>query len=301
MAWWQLSIQCSAAELEQTESVLLELGALSINISDAKDEPIYEPLPGHTPVWQNSIVTGMFDSQLHPEQLYQSLSERLPEHLLGSLRQNQLEDQDWVQAYRDHYFPIQCADRLWIVPSWHQAPDPAAINIILDPGLAFGTGGHPTTALCLAWLAENAIQNQSVIDYGCGSGILAIAACKLGATTVLGVDIDPQALDASRENARRNQITTEQFQLSLPDSMDRSTVDLLIANILSGPLVELAESLAALVKPGGKILLSGILQQQANEIQSAYQVYFNIEPVLAKENWIRVTGTRKNDQENTSR
>lgn len=296
MAWWQLSIQCTATELEQTETVLLELGALSINIGDAKDEAIYEPQPGHTPVWQHSIVTGMFDSSLHPEQLYQSLSERLPEHLLASLRQSQLEDQDWVQIYRDHYFPIQCADRLWIVPSWHQAPDPEATNIILDPGLAFGTGGHPTTALCLVWLAENNIQNQSIIDYGCGSGILAIAACKLGAEKVLGVDIDPQALDASRENARRNQIGAEQFQLSLPEPMDRSKVDLLIANILSGPLVELAESLGKLVKPGGKILLSGILQQQQNEIQLTYQPYFNIDPVLSKEGWIRVTGTRRNDQ-----
>lgn len=301
MAWWQLSVQCTAAELEQTETVLLELGALSINIGDAKDEPLYEPLPGHTPVWQDSIVTGMFDSSLHPEQLYQSLSERLPEHLLSSLHQSELEDQDWLQAYRDHYFPIQCADKLWIVPSWHQAPDPAALNIILDPGLAFGTGGHPTTALCLAWLAENDVENKSVIDYGCGSGILAIAACKLGATKVLGVDIDPQALDASRENARRNNIGEDQFQLSLPVSMDRSKIDLLIANILSGPLVELAESLAKLVRPGGKILLSGILQQQENEIQSAYQPYFNIDPVLTKEDWIRVTGTRKNDHENTSR
>lgn len=293
MAWWQLSIQCKATELEQIENLLLELGALSINLADAKDEPLYEPLPGHTPVWQDSVVTGMFDSSHHPEQLYQRLSEQLPEHLLDSLRQSQLEDQDWVQAYRHHYFPIQCADKLWIVPSWHQPPDSTATNIILDPGLAFGTGGHPTTALCLAWLAENDVANQSVIDYGCGSGILAIAACKLGAGLVIGTDIDPQALDASRQNAQRNSIEAEQFPLYLPESMTREKVDLLIANILSGPLVQLSENLASLVKPGGKILLSGILRQQTDEIQSTYQTYFELDPIVTKEDWIRVSGTRK--------
>ena len=293
MAWWQLSIQCKAAELEQVEDLLLEFGALSISLADAKDEPLYEPLPGHTPVWQDSIVTGMFDSSHHPEQLHQSLSERLPEHLLSSLRQSQLEDQDWLQAYRDHYHPIQCADKLWIVPSWHQAPDPSAVNIILDPGLAFGTGGHPTTALCLAWLAENNIKSLSVIDYGCGSGILAIAACKLGANQVLGTDIDPQALDASRQNAQRNNITPEQFPLYLPGQMDKTSVDLLIANILSGPLVQLSDTLASLVKPGGKILLSGILSLQADAIQLAYQPFFELDPISAKEDWISVSGTRK--------
>ena len=293
MAWWQLSIQCSAAELEQTEDILLELGALSVSLADAKDEPLYEPLPGHTPVWQDSIVTGMFDSVHTPEQLYHDLSKRLPSHLIGSIRQDELEDQDWVQVYRDHFQPIQCGKKLWIVPSWLEAPDPQAINIELDPGLAFGTGGHPTTALCLGWIAENNIQGKTVIDYGCGSGILAIAACKFGAEKVLGVDIDPQAIDASRQNAERNTISEAHFTLSLPRQMDRSPVDLLIANILSGPLVQLAPDLAELVKPGGKILLSGILRDQANEIKSAYQAFFELEPVCARDDWIRVTGTRR--------
>ena len=295
MAWWQLSVQCTAAELEHIENLLLNLGALSITLADARDQPLYEPLPGNTPVWDESIVTGMFEATQTPEQLYQQLASNLPGHLIASVRQSVLEDQDWVQAYREHYFPIQCGEKLWIVPSWHSAPDPDAVNIELDPGLAFGTGGHPTTALCLAWLAENDIQDKTVIDYGCGSGILAIAACKLGAKSVLGVDIDPQALDASRDNARRNQIEADQFPLYLPGKMPQGKVDLLIANILSGPLVELSTSLAILVKPGGKILLSGILQQQENAIQSAYQSYFNLDPVCAKEDWIRVTGTRRND------
>ncbi len=301
MAWWQFSIQCNVKELEQVETLLLELGAVSINIADAGDEPIYEPLPGDTPVWSESIITGLFDSSKPPEQLYHKLVSHLPDHLLNSIRQELLEDQDWVQAYRDHYFPVQCSDKLWIVPSWHEAPDPTAINIELDPGLAFGTGGHPTTSLCLAWIADHEIENKTVIDYGCGSGILAIAACKLGASQVLGVDIDPQALDASRQNAERNHIPATDFKLSRPESMDRTPVDLLIANILSGPLVVLATSLSELVKPGGKILLSGILQQQTNDIQSVYQVFFDLDPVCAKEDWVRVTGTRRNEKKGPSR
>ncbi len=295
MAWWQLSVQCSASELEQVENLLLELGALSITLTDAKDQPLYEPLPGNTPIWDESIVTGMFEASLAAEALYQQLTSRLPGQLVGSVRQNTLEDQDWVQAYRDHYFPIQCGEKLWIVPSWHTPPEPDAVNIALDPGLAFGTGGHATTTLCLSWLSSHDMTGLSVIDYGCGSGILAIAAYKLGAGYIAGVDIDPQALTASRDNASRNQIEADQFPLFLPAQMPDNKVDLLIANILSGPLVELSEKLAELVKPGGKILLSGILQQQANTIQSAYQPYFDLDPVCAKEDWIRVTGTRRND------
>ncbi len=295
MAWWQFSIQCSAKELELVEGLLFELGAVSINIADAGDEPIYEPLPGNTPVWSESIVSGLFDSSELPEQLHHKLASHLPNHMSGSIRQELLQDQDWVQAYREHFFPIQCGAKLWVVPSWHKAPDPMAINIELDPGLAFGTGGHPTTALCLAWIADHAIANKTVIDYGCGSGILAIAASKLGASQVSGVDIDPQALDASRQNAERNRIPAKNLKLSLPESMDHTPVDLLIANILCGPLVELATSLSELVKPGGNILLSGILQQQANDIQSAYQAFFDLDPICAKEDWIRVTGTRRNE------
>ncbi|MCP3689827.1 MAG: 50S ribosomal protein L11 methyltransferase [Gammaproteobacteria bacterium] len=295
MAWWQFSIQCSSKELALVEGLLLELGAVSINIADAGDEPIYEPLPGDTPVWSESIISGLFDSSELPEQLHQNLAYHLPNHMSGSIRQELLEDQDWVQAYREHFFPIQCGAKLWVVPSWHKAPDPTAVNIELDPGLAFGTGGHPTTALCLSWIAEHTIENKSVIDYGCGSGILAIAASKLGASQVSAVDIDPQALDASRRNAERNRIPGRNLKLSLPENMDRSPVDLLIANILCGPLVDLTKPLSELVKPGGNILLSGILQQQANDIQSAYQTFFDLDPVCANDGWIRVTGTRRNE------
>lgn len=292
MAWWQFSVRCDLAEVENIEELFFGFGAISINLTDAKDEPIYEPLPGHMPLWQTSILTGMFDTAINPEQLFQSISESLPGHLQSSLRQTQLDDRDWVQAYREHYFPIQCADKLWIVPGWHEPPDPDATNIILDPGLAFGTGGHPTTALCLSWLAQTNLKDMTVIDYGCGSGILAIAALKLGARRVIGVDIDPQALEASRRNAKRNNIDADRFPLYLPDQFETEEVNLVIANILAGPLVKLAEKLASMVMPDGNILLSGILDQQTDEIQSAYRSFFNLHPAYESEGWVRITGTR---------
>ena len=294
MAWWQLSVQCSADELEATEDSLLALGAVSITLSDAQDEPIYEPLPGDTPVWQHSIITGMFDQSQQLESLYDQLLKLLPDHQVATARKSILEDQNWERVHLQHFKPIRFADNLWVVPSWLEPPDPTVINIQLDPGLAFGTGSHPTTALCLTWMADKNLNNQSVIDYGCGSGILSIAACKLGAKQVFGVDIDPQAVDASIENARRNDIDLDILHISLPSKLDREKVDLLIANILSGPLIELTSKFADMIKPGGKILLSGILKTQVNDIKYAYQSYFELDPENIREDWVRVTGTRKN-------
>ncbi|MFT5657682.1 MAG: ribosomal protein L11 methyltransferase [Gammaproteobacteria bacterium] len=294
MAWWQLSVQSTAAELEQTEDSLLELGAVAITLGDAKDEPLYEPLPGDTPIWQHSIVTGLFTQEQSLETLYDGLIQRLPEHQIHSAKKSVVDDQDWSRVHLQYFKPIQCADKLWVVPSWHQPPDPSAVNVQLDPGLAFGTGGHATTALCLSWLGENDVQGQSVIDYGCGSGILAIAAYKLGAGILHAIDIDPQALDASRENAKRNDIDPALLNISLPDQLNTDAVDLLIANILSGPLVGLAPKFAGLVKAGGQILLSGILETQADDIRLAYQPFFDLDPICVREDWIRVSGTRKN-------
>lgn len=300
MAWWQLSVQSSATELEQTEDSLLELGAVAITLSDAKDEPLYEPLPGDTPIWQHSIVTGLFDQQHSLEALYDGLIQRLPEHQIHTAKKMIVDDQDWSRVHLKYFNPIQCAHKLWVVPSWHEAPDPAAVNIQLDPGLAFGTGGHATTALCLNWLGENDIQGKSVIDYGCGSGILAIAAYKLGASELQSVDIDPQALDASRENAKRNDIDPALLNITLPEQFKSDPVDLLIANILSGPLVEFSPRFSELVKPGGQILLSGILETQADDIKQAYQPYFELDPIIVKGDWIRVSGTRLSSSPNSS-
>jgi ribosomal protein L11 methyltransferase len=292
MTWWQLSVQSTADELEQTEASLLAIGAVCITLCDAQDSPIYEPLPGDSPVWQHAVVTGMFEPTRQLEDLYDELIKLLPEHQVATASQSILEDQDWERVHLKHFKPIQCAHNLWVVPGWLSPPDPSATNIQLDPGLAFGTGSHPTTRLCLEWMAYQDFNHQSVIDYGCGSGILAIAACKLGAASVFAVDIDQQALSASTENALRNDIEMDMLHISLVTQMENVAVDLLIANILSGPLIELAPRFADLVKPEGRIMLSGILKHQVNDVKSAYQPFFNLDAVKESEDWVRITGSR---------
>ncbi|HKJ49942.1 MAG TPA: 50S ribosomal protein L11 methyltransferase [Gammaproteobacteria bacterium] len=296
MTWWQFSLDCKAADLQQVEALMQSLGALSISIRDAADDPIYEPLPGDAPVWQASVLTATFDAGLDPDDLQNRIVAGLPAALAASLRRGSLQERDWEQAYREHFHPLRCAPGLWIVPSWTEPPDPGAVNIRLDPGLAFGTGGHPTTALCLAWLAANDVSGLQVIDYGCGSGILAIAAAQLGAAGVTAVDIDPQALTACAANLERNRIDNGRVRLGLPEDTPLDAVDLLIANILAGPLVELAPRFAALVKPGGRILLSGILKNQLEDIQLAYGPRFELDPADYREEWVCIDGRRKTEQ-----
>ncbi|MCP4874997.1 MAG: 50S ribosomal protein L11 methyltransferase [Gammaproteobacteria bacterium] len=292
MTWWQFSLNCQAPELEQVEELMQEMGALSISLADAGDEPIYEPLPGDNPVWQESIITATFDTSTSHENLYRMLTATLPAHLASSVRHTTLLEQDWDQAYKQHFQAMQFAPDLWIVPSWVEPPDPQATVIRLDPGLAFGTGNHATTALCLSWLGTNRPDGLRVIDFGCGSGILAIAATKLGAKQVVAADIDEQALIACRSNMKVNDIGTEQIEVSLAEQMDDTEADLLIANILAGPLIELAPRFAMLVKTGGQILLSGILKAQLKDIQSAYQHYFKLDPAQIREEWVCIGGQR---------
>ena len=292
MTWWQFSVSCQASELEDVENLMLENGALSLSLTDAGDEPIYEPLPGYSPVWRESIVTATFEGSVNAEALYQQLSAAMPAHLVASLRFEPLPDQDWDLAYRQHLKPLQFAPNLWVVPSWLEPPDPDATVIRLDPGIAFGTGGHSTTALCLGWLADHPLSDCKIIDYGCGSGILAIAACKLGADRVLAVDIDPQAVTACDSNRIINNIPDHQIDICLPDDMQDFESDLLIANILARPLVGLAPRFASLVRSGGQILLSGILKTQLKEIQSAYSPFFDLDAERTDEDWISISGKR---------
>lgn len=292
MPWWQLSVSCEASELNTVENHMLEHGAQSISISDARDEPIFEPLPGETPLWSHSVISGLFVGEHNSEDLLQSLASTLPPHLVNSLQCQRLEDEDWQNSYQDHFNPIQVSKRLWIVPSWHQPPDPGAVNITLDPGMAFGTGSHATTALCLSWLGNTQIKDWDVIDFGCGSGILAIAALKLGARQVQAVDIDQQAILATMENCRINKIDTRQINIGGAEQLDNRQVDLLMANILCQPLIDLHDKLAKLVKPGGKILLSGILKEQVDTLQSVYQDSFQLDPPASKDDWARLSGTR---------
>ncbi len=293
MPWWELTIQCSKQELEQTEDVLLQLGAISLTIGDARDEPIYEPLPGDTPVWSHSIVTGLFEQTRSLEDLYDDLVKKLPSHQVATIHKCQLDDQVWERSFLEHYKPLKFGHNLWICPSWHEPPNPDACNIILDPGLAFGTGSHPTTALCLEFLDQHPPQGKSVLDYGCGSGILAIAAYKLGAGKVYCIDIDPQALDSTANNAKRNSIDPAVLNISLPDEQIIEPVEYLMANILSGPLIELEPKFVQLTKPGAQLLLSGILAQQKNQIIQAYQKHFILDPVKIQDDWCRVSGIRK--------
>ena len=292
MTWWQFSVSCQASELEHVENLMLENGALSLSLTDAGDEPIYEPLPGDSPVWSESIVTATFEASVDAEAIRQQLSAVMPAHLATGLRFQPLQDQDWDLAYRQHLQPLQCAENLWVVPSWLEPPDPDATVIRLDPGMAFGTGAHSTTSLCLSWLADHPLSGCSVIDYGCGSGILAIAACKLGADRVLAVDIDPQALSACDSNRAMNDIPDNQIDICLPDDMQSFESDLLIANILARPLVELAPRFASLIRTGGQILLSGILKTQLKEIQSAYGPFFELDSERNDEDWISISGKR---------
>ena len=292
MTWRQLSLTCGAAQLDEVEDLMMELGALSISLRDAHDEPIYEPLPGESPVWRESVVSATFARDSDPQEIAQRLLARLPPELASTVTEDSFQDRDWQQAYRQHFKPLQCAPKLWIVPTWSEPPDPDATIVRLDPGLAFGTGSHPTTALCLAWLAEQDLQNLRLIDYGCGSGILAIAAIKLGADRVLAVDIDEQALTACKSNMEVNAVTDTQIKVCLPAAAGETAVDLLMANILAGPLVDLAGQFAKLVNPGGKIVLSGILVSQLNDIQSVYRDFFALEPARQRGDWACIGGRR---------
>jgi len=298
MPWIQLQIPADPDNADQLEDLLMEMGADAVSMEDAADQPLYEPDPGTTPLWSQTTVTGLFDSGRNIEQLcadvrdvwHQQTQQALPE-----IEVTLVEDKDWERAWMDDFQPLKFGERLWIVPSWHEAPDPSAANLMLDPRLAFGTGTHPTTALCLEWLDGQDVKDRQVIDYGCGSGILGLASLLLGAAHVIGVDTDPQALEASRENARRNSVDQRKLDLYLPEDEPDTRADVMLANILAQPLIGLASHLAALTRPGGDLVLSGILSNQAREVMAAYEPWFVMDEPEQREEWIRLTG-RRNDR-----
>ncbi len=292
MPWLQLRLAIRPEQASSCEDLLLDLGAVSVTYMDARDQPIFEPDLGSTPLWQHTHLLALFEGDTDETallaRLRQQAGDQLPEYQLEPL-----EDQDWERSWMDNFQPMRFGQRLWIVPSWHQAPEPAAVNLQLDPGLAFGTGTHPTTALCLEWLDAQPLTGSQVLDFGCGSGILAIAALLLGAREAIGTDIDPQALEASAENARRNAIPAGQLQLHFPEALPALQADILVANILAGPLVSLAPRLATLVRPGGRLALSGILAEQASEVRQAYQQDFILNPTTCLDGWVRLDGIRR--------
>lgn len=292
MAWVQLILQIPGDAAAQFEDALLEVGASAVTLMDNADQPLLEPPPGATPVWDDSRVIGLFDASVDTDILLTALKNALGDTPLPAYRLEALEDKDWEREWMENYKPMRFGQRLWVCPSWCPPPEPEAVNLLLDPGLAFGTGTHPTTALCLEWLDEQNLQGKTLVDYGCGSGILAVAGALLGCEKVLGVDNDPQALIASKDNATRNQVKNK-IQVYSPESFTGEFADALVANILAGPLIELAPNIAQLIKPGGKIALSGILQEQAEQVQQAYAPWIQFDPVKTKEDWVRISGERK--------
>ncbi len=268
MAWIQINTIVEEALAERLSDAFIEANAASVTFEDAKDQPILEPDIGTTPIWDYTKVIGLFDAEADSHAIIDLLKSQVPELKETQFKIEQLEDKDWVRAWMDQFKPMKFGKRLWIVPSWSEPPHPEDINLMLDPGMAFGTGTHPTTSLCLTWLDSYKLDGCTVIDYGCGSGILGLAAQKLGAGSVQGTDIDPQAITASLQNAERNK---ETIPFSLVKDFNSEPVDLLIANILAGPLKELATEFDRLLKPGGTLVLSGLLAVQAEGLKSHYQ------------------------------
>lgn len=292
MPWLQVRLAINPEQAETYEDALLEVGAVSVTFMDAEDQPIFEPELNTTPLWTHTHLLALFEADTDAQAVFAHLQlltdATLPEH-----HAEVIEDQDWERSWMDNFQPMRFGQRLWIVPSWHAAPEPEAVNLLLDPGLAFGTGTHPTTALCLEWLDGQALQDCDVLDFGCGSGILAIAALLLGARQAVGTDIDVQALEASRDNAGRNGIDEARFPLYLPEDLPAAPADVLVANILAGPLVSLAPQLSTLVKPGGRLALSGILAEQGEEVAAAYAKDFELDPIANRDGWVRISGRRR--------
>lgn len=292
MPWLQLILETDADSAPALSDLLSEAGALAVTLEDDADQPLYEPPPGATPLWRATRVVGLFEQESDVEQIVAAIAAAWAPRELPPWRVERVEDREWSREWMDSFRPMQFGRRLWIVPSWSEAPESEAVNILLDPGLAFGTGTHPTTRLCLEWLDQHAPADAQVVDYGCGSGILAIAAAKLGACQVWAVDNDPQALLATRENAARNEVV-ERILTALPDQMPESRNDVLIANILAEPLIALALRFAFLVRPGGQLVLSGILPEQAEPVLSAYLDWFDMAPAFECDGWVRLEGRRK--------
>jgi ribosomal protein L11 methyltransferase len=289
----ELELETGPEQAEALEEQLFALGAVSVELFDAGDEPLFEPPPGAHPLWSAIRLKAIFADRLRAEIAAAALHAARPSD--AAPRISSIAEQDWVRAGLAGLTRIHCGGRLWIVPSWEALPDvEGGVFVHLDPGLAFGTGTHPTTAMCLAALAEAPPQGQRVLDYGCGSGILAIAALKLGAASALGVDIDPQALQATRANAERNGITAAEIETALPDvEPPPASFDLVLANILAAPLVALAPVLARSARPGARLLLAGLLDWQAETVMAAYRDQFDIRSEAQRDDWVLLAGQRR--------
>jgi ribosomal protein L11 methyltransferase len=293
MPWLQLKVQTDKQYVESVSDLMTELGSLSVTYQDAAEQPLFEPPPGETPLWSNTLITGLFEADVDLENVSRELEKQSGQQITA-MRSEILEDKDWVREWMEHYQPMHFGHGLWIVPSHHHPPEPGATNILLDPGLAFGTGTHPTTAMCLAWLAAHPPIGQSVIDYGCGSGILAIAAARLGASQVIAIDNDPQALLATRANAEKNGVHNI-IECGGIDFPIVEPTDCLLANILAGPLIGLVDRFSEICRPGGNIVLSGILEEQSRLVIEAYTRQFSLELAEQQGDWVMLCGQKKTE------
>lgn len=305
MAWIQILVDCPKESIETVEETFWELGALAVTLRDAKENPLFEPTPNTTPLWPIITVSALFDAETDLSTLKASLKEAslngpLNQAIFDSLQFEPFEDKNWIQTSLDQFSPLKFGQHLWICPSWCEMPEAFKADannrvIVLDPGLAFGTGTHATTALCLEWLDQHPPQHLTVIDYGCGSGILSIAALKLGAKEVFAVDYDPQALLSTENNAKLNQLSSSLFSIlpeTLPLYLIDKKADIILANILADPILELIPQFTHLLKPGGQLILSGILEKQKEAIVNALQPHFNNIEVVVKEEWVRINGLK---------
>lgn len=297
MSYRELVVELAREHAEALSDALLELGALSVSVEDADaDTPDEQPLfgePGLTPdrtAWQHSRVIALLSPDHEPAVLLAAAANDIGLQAAPAFDVREVEEQDWVRLTKSQFEPIHIGERIWVVPSWHDAPEPDALVLELDPGLAFGTGSHPTTRLCMEWLEQSVKPGQSVLDYGCGSGILAILAQKCGANPVVGIDIDPQAVESARQNSERNRADVT---YGLPDNCPAGEFDIVVANILSNPLKLMASMLASKVKPGGRIALSGVLARQADEVAAVYARYIDISVWREHEGWVCLAGTRR--------
>ncbi|WP_321811378.1 MULTISPECIES: 50S ribosomal protein L11 methyltransferase [unclassified Burkholderia] len=297
MSYRELVVELAREHAEALSDALLDLGALSVSVEDADaDTPDEQPLfgePGLVPertAWQHSRVIALLSPDHDPAVLLAAAANEIGVADTPKFDVREVEEQDWVRLTQSQFEPIPIGERIWVVPSWHDAPDPDALILELDPGLAFGTGSHPTTRLCMEWLEQSVKPGQSVLDYGCGSGILAILAQKCGANPVVGIDIDPQAVESARQNSERNHA---EVTYGLPDACPAGEFDIVVANILSNPLKLMASMLASKVKPGGRIALSGVLARQADEVAAVYARYVDISVWREHEGWVCLAGTRR--------
>lgn len=293
MPWLQIIFDTDATMVEQISEGLNAVGAISVTLQDAEDQPLYEPTLNTMPLWQCTRVIGLFEGNTDTQQLQTQLQTVLAPLPLPPCQIQNLEDQEWTRVWMTDFHAMQFGERVWICPSWETPPNPQAINIILDPGLAFGTGTHTTTALCLEWLdKQNDLTGQTLIDYGCGSGILAITAAKLGATHVWAVDNDPQALLATENNAKINQVNTI-ISTVLPTQLPDFQADVIVANILAIPLTVLVDIFKTHLKSQASLVLSGILQEQTPKIIAAYNSDFTITEVVQRDDWMRIVVIKK--------